>query len=221
MTSKGLESDCSCLQPHTNRLNLSSVNAEKDKSPSGTSANNNTSKDVDEEEVADQSKDIVENGQDEAAESGSKAEESKGMNNNVENNVAKEKEEEDEVEKSNKAEETEAVETVEKKSKDVPNGCSNLKDSNGSEDASPQEKIVQVIFILLEYFLILYNYPDCMKLWTFIFLPMTITFFPFLQGHTGSSVSKKEESTLMAIKGRHKEIRGKGECPDYKEYTWR
>lgn len=127
------------------RLNLSSVNAEKDKSPGGTSANNNTSKDVDEEEVADQSKDIVENGQDEAAESGSKAEESKGMNNNVENNVAKEKEEEDEVEKSNKAEETEAAETVEKKSKDVPNGCSDLKDSNGSEDASPQEKIVQDI----------------------------------------------------------------------------
>lgn len=127
------------------RLNLSSVNAEKDKSPSDTSADKNSSKDVDGEEVAGQSKDTVENGQDETAKSSSKAEESNGINNNVEKDVTGKKEEEDEVEKSIKGEEKEAVEPIEEKLKDVPNGCADVKDSNGSEGASPQEKIAQDI----------------------------------------------------------------------------
>lgn len=117
----------------------------------------------------------MENGQDEATKTSRKENESNGINNNVDVDIAQEKEEEGELEKQNEAEENEVVETVEEKPKDVPNGCSNDKDLDGSKATTQGGKVPQVILIFLNCLLQLDQ--RIFEALDFIIILNTITFF--------------------------------------------
>ncbi|XP_042864715.1 aprataxin and PNK-like factor isoform X2 [Penaeus japonicus] len=124
------------------RLTWSKIDVERDESPNDTSADKDTSKAADGEQAG-QNENTVENGQDEATKTSRKENESNGINNNVDVDIAQEKEEEGELEKQNEAEENEVVETVEEKPKDVPNGCSDDKDLDGSKATTQGGKVPQ------------------------------------------------------------------------------